>query len=161
MQELIEQFDLKKIQKGGAIFDEKKLQWVNKEHVKRLSPEKQKELIFKSIENEPYMVGEPELDAEQIAWKKSTKEEALIHLEKVKEIISSQEMSRMPLDIMEYAEGAGATSSGGRGSVLWPVRYALTGSQASPDPFTLLEILGKEKSLSRLEKAIMVLRHEG
>jgi glutamyl/glutaminyl-tRNA synthetase len=49
MEELIKEFDLKKIQKGGAIFDEKKLQWVNKEHIKRLPPEKQKELIWKAL----------------------------------------------------------------------------------------------------------------
>lgn len=35
-EELIELFDLKKVQKGGAIFDEIKLKWVNKEHMKKL-----------------------------------------------------------------------------------------------------------------------------
>jgi glutamyl/glutaminyl-tRNA synthetase len=148
MEELIEQYDLNKIQKGGAIFDEKKLQWVNKEHIKRLSPEEQKNLILKSIENEPYMVGEPELDIEKIAWKKSTKEEALTHLIEAKKIIENDG------DLMAYAEKAG------KGNVLWPLRYALTGAEASPDPLTILEILGKEKSLARLDKAIMALRHE-
>lgn len=151
MEELIKEFDLGKIQKGGAIFDEKKLQWVNKEHIKLLSPEKQRTLLLESIKDEPYMVGELTLDPEQVAWKKSTKEEALMHLEKVREIVANQDMSRMPLDIMEYAEKLG------KGNVLWPMRYALSGATASPDPLTLLEILGKEKSLKRLENAIMVL----
>jgi len=151
MEELIQEFDLDKIQKGGAIFDEKKLQWVNKEHIKLLPLEKQKALLLQSIKDEPYMVGEPVLDVEQIAWKKSTKEEAVLHLKKVVEIISNNDMSRMPLDIMEYAEGAG------KGNVLWPMRYALSGATASPDPITLLEILGSEKSLRRLENAIIAL----
>lgn len=146
MEELIKEFDLKKIQKGGAIFDEKKLQWFQKEHIKRLPVEKQKELILKSIENEPYLTGEPELDAEQLVWKKSTKEETLAHLEEAKKIVESDG------DLMAYAEKAG------KGNVLWPVRYALTGASASPDPFTILEILGKEKSLKRIEKAIMMLK---
>jgi len=46
----------------------------------------------------------------------------------------------------------------GRGSVLWPIRYALTGLDVSPDPFTILHILGKEKSLKRLERAIAILK---
>ncbi len=156
MEELIKEFTLEKIQKGGAIFDEKKLQWINKEHIKLLPLEKQRELFLESIKDEPYMVGEPVLDVEQIAWKKSTKEEALIYLEKVKEIVSKVpfDMSKTVFDIMEYAEGAG------KGNVLWPLRYALTGAIASPDPITLLQILGKEKSLKRLENAIIALREE-
>jgi glutamyl/glutaminyl-tRNA synthetase len=150
MEELISQFDLKKIQKGGAIFDIKKLDWVNKEHIKRLPAEKQRKILLKSIEHEPYMAGEPELDAEKIAWKKSTKEEALQHLERVGEMLKNGEDGTA---IMAYAEGAG------KGNVLWPLRYALTGADASPDPLTLLEIVGKEKALIRIEKAIMALKN--
>ncbi len=153
MEELIKDFDLGKIQKGGAIFDIKKLDWVNKEHVKRLPPEKQRALLLESIKDEPYMVGKPVLDPEQIAWKKSTKEEALIHLEKVSEILKGETggMGEMGSAVMAYAEGVG------KGNVLWPMRYALSGATASPDPLTLLEILGKEKSLARLKNAIMAL----
>lgn len=146
MEELIRAFDLDKIQKGGAIFDEKKLQWVNKEHIKRLPPEKQKALIIESIKDEPYLTTDPVLDPAQIIWKKATKEETLVHLEEAKKIIEADG------DLMAYAEKVG------KGNVLWPVRYALTGAPASPDPLTILEILGKEKSLKRLENAIIVLK---
>jgi nondiscriminating glutamyl-tRNA synthetase len=81
MKELIEQFDLKKIQKGGAIFDQKKLDWVNKEHIKLLPAEEQRKLLLKSIENEPYMAGEPTLKCRKdCRGEKSTKEEAKMHL---------------------------------------------------------------------------------
>jgi len=53
---------------------------------------------------------------------------------------------------MAYATKAG------KGNVLWPIRYALTGAEASPDPFTILKILGKEKSLERLKTAIDILK---
>ncbi len=36
-EELVEEFSLEKIQKGGAIFDEEKLKWINSEHKKKLS----------------------------------------------------------------------------------------------------------------------------
>ena len=157
MEELIEQFDLKKIQKGGAIFDQKKLDWVNKEHIKRLLPEKQRELLLKSIENESYMTSEPELDAGKIVWKKSSKEDAMRHLGEVSEIMqkgSKGDMGDVKEKIMEYAEREG------KGNALWPMRYALTGSEASPDPFTILEFLGIEKSLKRIEKAIIILKND-
>jgi glutamyl/glutaminyl-tRNA synthetase len=46
--------------------------------------------------------------------------------------------------LWDYAEKEG------RGNVLWPLRVALTGKEKSPDPFTMLSILGKKESLSRL-----------
>ncbi|MBI3020089.1 MAG: glutamate--tRNA ligase [Parcubacteria group bacterium] len=44
-------------------------------------------------------------------------------------------------------------TSVGRGNVLWPMRYALSGKDKSPDPFTLAEILGKEETLARIRAA--------
>ena len=41
-----------------------------------------------------------------------------------------------------------------RGEVLHPVRYALSGRDKSPDPFTIASIIGKDETISRLKKAI-------
>ena len=41
-----------------------------------------------------------------------------------------------------------------KGRLLWPLRVALTGLEASPGPFEILEILGKKESLKRVEAAI-------
>ena len=41
-----------------------------------------------------------------------------------------------------------------RGELLHPVRYALSGQDKSPDPFIIASILGKNETLSRLQKAI-------
>lgn len=41
----------------------------------------------------------------------------------------------------------------GRGNVLWPMRFALSGKAKSPDPFTLAVVLGKEEALERLKSA--------
>jgi len=48
----------------------------------------------------------------------------------------------------------GYATEQGRGLVLWPMRYALSGQDKSPDPFVLAEILGKEETLNRLKYAI-------
>lgn len=41
-----------------------------------------------------------------------------------------------------------------KGHLLWPLRVALTGLEASPGPFEILEILGKKESLKRIEAAV-------
>ena len=145
MQELIEQFDLSKIQKGGAIFDEKKLEWVNKEHIKRLPEDVQKEMQIKSLAGESYIKNKPNLDVEKIAWKDVSRENTKKYLEEVKILIPDADA------IMKYAEGVG------KGNVLWPLRYALSGEERSPDPFTLMSALGKDESISRVAKAIELL----
>ena len=53
--------------------------------------------------------------------------------------------------VLEYTEAVG------RGNVLWPTRFALSGKDKSPDPFTLAEILGKNVVTERLTKAIQAL----
>jgi len=42
---------------------------------------------------------------------------------------------------------------GDRGYLLWPLRIALTGREASAGPFEIAEILGKEKCLKRIREA--------
>jgi len=41
------------------------------------------------------------------------------------------------------ARDLGLCNFGGEGSVLWPMRYALSGRDKSPDPFMLASVLGK------------------
>ena len=59
--------------------------------------------------------------------------------------------------IMPIADAEEAKGKGGRGAVLWPLRYALSGEERSPDPFTLISILGPAESISRIQKAIAIL----
>ena len=46
-----------------------------------------------------------------------------------------------------------STKKHGSGELLWPLRVALTGQKASPSPFEIAEILGKEKTLKRIQQA--------
>ncbi len=58
----------------------------------------------------------------------------------------------MPIADLEEAKG-----KGGRGAMLWPLRYALSGKERSPDPFTLVAVLGTEEAISRVESALAIL----
>jgi hypothetical protein len=46
----------------------------------------------------------------------------------------------------------------GRGNVLWPLRYALSGKDKSPNPFALVHILGTDLSIKRINDAITLLK---
>lgn len=100
-----------------------------------------KELVAKELLGHPQMT---KMALETLSEALKSLPEGL-SAEAVKEII-------MPLADAEEAKG-----KGGRGAVLWPLRYALSGQAKSPDPFTLISILGRAESLSRVQKAISLL----
>ena len=66
-------------------------------------------------------------------------------------------LAALPADVFTADAAKGAlweyASAEGRGAVLWPMRYALSGKKKSPDPFTLAGILGREETLARLDAA--------
>lgn len=146
IEELISGFDINKIQKGGAIFDVKKLDWVNREHIKRLPSDVREKMLTESLLEEPYIKRAPDLDPVKISWKDTPRETTREHLEKVRQLIGDNKA------IMEYAQAVG------RGSVLWPLRFALSGRDASPDPFILMSVLGREESIRRVDRAIELLK---
>jgi glutamyl-tRNA synthetase len=91
-----------------------------------------------------------------LIWKESTVETALQHLRFVHTALAAHMNENTTAveikDVLwEYA------SAEGKGHVLWPMRYALTGRDKSPDPFVVASILGKDTTLRRLEKAIATL----
>lgn len=96
------------------------------------------------------------LNPEKIIWKKSNAEYAITHLEKLTQMIESYTGNWNKEDlrshIFPYAEEVG------KGDVLWPLRFTLSGRDKSPDPFTLLEIMGREDSLSRIHNALVALK---
>ena len=58
--------------------------------------------------------------------------------------------------LMPYADTI-SKEDGGRGAVLWPLRYALSGLERSPDPFTIISIIGVPETKARVETAISLL----
>ena len=191
--ELIQEFDLSKVQKRGAVFNINKLHWLNKQYLNTFSDEEfgsyisplfyllqntsiYNDEIFKKIipiirERVHYLVDvqnmitkndfdyyfvDPKIDTIRIIWKKSTREYTIIHLKKVSKIIEDYygdwNKDQLKKVIFPYANKIG------KGDVLWPLRFSLSGRDASPDPFTLLEILGKETSFNRIQKNIEALK---
>lgn len=184
LEELITQFDISRIQKGGAIFDTEKLDWFNKEYIKRISEEefssiiesltelkitqptflntiKERITVFSEIK--PLLESTGEFghlihnitlpDVSKAIWKDSTPEQTQEHVNHVITTLESIGESDFTAENLKNSLWDYATEKG-RGAVLWPTRYLLSGLEKSPDPFTIMEILGKEKSLIRLRDGV-------
>lgn len=191
MDELIEDFSLEQVQKGGAIFDINKLNWFQREHLK-LKPQNKLLDIFDSlfspdikelpqyskervegmttflvermgsrdvprlVLNDPteikFFFDKPVIET-QVAWKKDNPDTAKEHLSAVIGILEPLHEDEFTAEKVKdtlwgYAEEQG------KGSVLWPMRVALSGKEKSPDPFVLAGILGKKETLERLKNMV-------
>ena len=99
-----------------------------------------------------YFFRAPDYDPELLRWKQMTPDATKAGLKRSEELLAklAESVSRAEL------EGAflDAIGAGDKGSVLWPLRVALTGRKASPGPFEVMEILGVKESLARVRTAI-------
>ncbi len=81
--------------------------------------------------------------------------EILPRLQRLAEIIArlpeEESCDNIKNAIWDYAEQEG------RGAVLWPLRAALSGRERSPDPFTIIHIIGSAEAYKRVQTACSVL----
>ena len=98
----------------------------------------------------------PEVPASLLVPKKSTVEEIRASLAGAISLLSTIEDFTAPVlekALRQYTVENGLATA----QVLWPIRAALTGKEASPGAFEVLQVLGKDESLRRLEKALIAL----
>lgn len=190
LEELCARFDLPGVQKGGAVFDLKKLDWLQRQHLRRLSPAElvaaaRPFLADEDCENEQRVqrallvwrerggalrdardavhlfFHPPLLVREQLPWKNATEEEtreALLFGEQVLQHLpdmaweTPETLQNALLDAVDRAKKDRAT-------VLWPLRYAVSGMQKSPSPGEMCWILGKEEANARIRAARAQLEH--
>ncbi len=189
--ELTGVFDLDRVQKSPGVFNVEKLDWINKEHIKRLSTAEQerriREFLPETLREKPgYSDGmistlvplivdriakfgdvrdmcetgeldmffaAPNPDTEKINFKGTAPSDTKTHLEKAADILSGIEAGDWDMDMIKDRLMQYADTLEKRGAVLHPVRYALSGREQSPDPFTIAAIIGKTETLARLASA--------
>jgi glutamyl-tRNA synthetase len=100
-------------------------------------------------------IDELKYEAKLLVWKKLTLEQVKVNLQTMFELLekipeTSWTDDSLEEGIMNYLQ----TKELKVGDYLWPLRVALTGRQASPGPFAVAEVLGKEESLKRINRAI-------
>jgi len=99
-----------------------------------------------------YFFIRPQLDPFSIPERNGTVEEASRHLEKVESLLQSIEKSAFDASSIKGALWGYATKHG-RGAVLWPLRYSLSGREQSADPFVIASIIGKTETQQRIDAA--------
>jgi glutamyl/glutaminyl-tRNA synthetase len=104
----------------------------------------------------PYFFDELAYDPDSVQkhWLKN-RQEALARLELLTERLSATAWE--PESLEDAVRGLAEELGVGAGKVIHPLRVALTGVAASPGIFDLLMLLGRNRSLRRLRRAVAVL----
>lgn len=189
LEELIQEFDYKRISKSPAVFDNVKLRWMNGEYIKAMDFDRFYDMA------EPYLkeaLGDG-FDLKKIAAMVKTRIEifpdiaelvdffkelpeydtAMYTHKKMKtDSVSSLQVLQDVLPILEKQEDysndglyqtllAYVNEKGVKnGYVMWPIRTAVSGKQMTPAGATeIMEILGKEETLRRIRKGIEMLQN--
>ena len=202
MPSLIKEFSFEKVQKGGAVFNVKRLDFLNGFYIRQKSVEKLTELCLPYFTQREVEIAELrsshalrsarafdylkkiveiyqerlkklseiteltdfffkdklEYDKKLLIWKQMAEEEVLATLDTLEKILSRIKIEDWTKEKLEETLIAEAEKMGDRGVLLWPLRVALTGKEASAAPFEIAEILGKEKTIKRINEAREILK---
>ena len=97
----------------------------------------------------------PVYEKDLLAWKKMTVEGARKNLQLIYAKLENTEEKDFTKDNLLRIINCLKEATGlGTGELLWPMRVSLSGLKNSPGPFEIAEVLGKEKTLKRINKAI-------
>ena len=183
LESLIKKFDLKKIQKKGAIWDQKKLNWLSGQHIinlntdfildsiRNIEPEwgKGHEISFlitiieilkirskslKDIMNQSELYFNGPNDYDPIGLSKCWgKESVNSTVEKILKSLNS--LSEWRKDELERViHSISEINQLSMGKITMPLRIALLGSLSGPSVVDLLHILGRKDSINRIHKAL-------
>ena len=175
--ELIERFDLVGVGRSSAIFDEQKLRWLNGRFMREMDLDEYTEAVARHVGRDPderlragcaiaqekaqtleevwpligFLFEEPETD--ERAWKKVMKDDALPLLREALEALRSAK-SFEPSELEAALGRILAEHEVKPGKLYQPIRVAITGSSVSPGIFESLAVLGRERSVERIERAV-------
>jgi len=191
---MIDLFTAEGLSKKAAIFDPKKLEWMNGQHLSLLSSEVLAPLVADALveagmatrehlENEnawlvsliellkvrsrtiddivrqaiPYLSDRVSYDADAVAkqWKdRAATVELLSSVRQTLAAVNKWESEQLEDALRKDAEQRGV----GAGKLFQPLRVALTGLTVSAGIFDVLVLLGRERSLARIDDAMSFLR---
>ncbi|MGA2666769.1 MAG: glutamate--tRNA ligase [Patescibacteria group bacterium] len=187
LKDLITEFNFDDVGKSPSIFDQKKLDYLNGYYIRKLligelakiaqpflrksghDKAKDKLLValaliqerLKKLSEVPELIRfffeSPKGYEHFLVAKGSDKEKTKLALKESYQYLSAEK--DFGRDSLEKLLRAIAQKNNLKsGEVLWPIRVALTGKEASPGTFEVLEALGKEESLTRIKLALDMLK---
>lgn len=183
MDELINEFDLHRVSKAGAVFNIQKLVWYNEHYMRARSNESLVENLKSDLDaagiqspGDAYLTRVVELMKDRVSNVSELLPLGRYYFEAPatydeKSVAKAWKGDAIEL-VVEYKNAIGQTddfsaanlkgilssiveSRGlGFGKLMLPVRLAVTGMGFGPDLFETLELLGKKETLSRIEAAL-------
>ncbi len=181
--EMIEKFDMNKIHRSPASLDHKKFQWINHQHMMKLSPAKAIKMAEPFFKERGIEVDDSQRSQQIFEAQQSRSHTLLEFVEKsiyffsdVKEYDEKAAAKHLTLksrpllaELRQSLEGLSDWKSMaihaiiteivqvreiGFGAIAQPVRVALTGSTVSPGIDVTIELIGREMVLQRLDSAM-------
>jgi len=182
-QEMIEKFSLAQVGKSAGVFNQEKLLWLNSHYIKGSTDQKLAALLAPFLQekgfqdlNLDYIAKctatlkmrsktlvemadaadfylKEEVDYQPEGVKKFFSPQTIPWMEAVIESLSSLTVwneSAMESAFSQFIDRTGATMK----QIAPPLRLALTGKTASPGLFEVMAAMGKERTLTRLNKAL-------
>jgi glutamyl-tRNA synthetase len=182
--ELIAGFDLHHVNKGGAIFNTEKLDWMNSEYIRKMSIENLVKLVKPLAEARGYMVSDEylakvislmqerahtmldfvdfasyffvkPLEYDEKYKLKHWTSDAKSRLTELLPQLAAIEWSHDSLEAVVREYAESHQISAGK--LIHPLRLAVTGRGMGPGLFELLSVIGKEESIARIEAAFVAL----
>ncbi len=181
--EMIALFDLAAVQRSMARFDVDKLNWLNQQYMKvapasRLAEGVRRQLAASGVQLDPLQALEPLVDAFRERAKTLREMAERVHVYVADDFsyeakAAQKHLQRPAVEVLRQVrdglaaladwketstqavvEHVAATAGVGLGKVAQPLRVALTGDTASPGIGTTLVLLGRERALARIDKAL-------
>ena len=195
LSQLLKEFSIEKIQKGGAIFNVQRLDFLNGLYIREKPLDKLTELCKPYLRGAGLLVegqvSENKLqkivevsrtrmkklseiselsdfffahklifDKDLMHWKgtdDAATKESLMFSKEILSQIKNWELKELEREMFAASEKFNLEKGypeKNKGYLLWPLRVSLSGKESSPSPFEIADILGKEKTIERIEQAI-------
>jgi glutamyl-tRNA synthetase len=171
-EELIERFDVTRVGKASAIFDERKLRWVNGRHMRELPLDRYTEAVAghlrrSGVELDPHderlraacAIAQDKAQTLSEVWPlvRFLFEEPVDDAKARAKFLTDEAkpLLREARDLLATCEPFDAERSGAKPKQLYQgIRVAITGTTVSPGIFDSIAALGRDETLTRLDAAI-------
>ncbi|MCP6726676.1 MAG: glutamate--tRNA ligase [Patescibacteria group bacterium] len=183
LKDLVKEFKTERVQKGGAVFNLKRLDWINARYLKEKSVSELAQDAVPFFETAGFTPKDKKTTEKIVAlYKERMHKIAEIaeyagfffqdFLKYDKELLSwkgsdsettkamLKKAESILIEVKDWKEETiekvlmeAAEKEENRGLLLWPLRVALTGQKSSPSPFEVADVLGKEATLQRIKEA--------
>ena len=173
-EELIERFDLSRVSRNPAVFDEQKLRWMNGRYLRELDPaqlrRRLEDLTGRELPLEAVEISQDKMqtladfwplagflverrDFDDQAWRKVMRDGAPERLRAARDALGAAERFGVE-DVERALRGVVERLDAKPRDVFQPVRVAIAGTTVSPGIFESVAVLGRDETLARIDSAL-------